>query len=225
MRDGLRDLSLLLECVRKEGITITLSERDGFSYDPNIKTITIPYSINITESNNVHMLAHEFGHYIALQKRTKGRRKIINLARVLAGEGHFIPSVVVVFDEVEAWLKGYKFCTGVGISTKGYVLHSLKPLGSYIDPLITHVFKIFKHIISFYAIAFAATKTLKISSEKDIPHFLPPSLQSDIASFWGQLQSNELDYKFTLALFFVIFIVYMAGRAMRFCHSLAKWIG
>lgn len=214
------DVSVILEKIRKEKINIELEGKDNFSFKiaNNKLFITIPYSIDLSESKTTHILAHEFGHYL-FYKRYKRLSSFFGINRRVANKLHLIPSCLLLAEEIDAWVRGFLFCKSNQIRTRGYLLTSIKSISTYLKPIIFILFRIIKHIISLFAISFAITKTLKISSVSDVPPSAPPFIKEQMIQFWKMLDGIHLDGRFTEGLFIMLLIFYFAGCTYRLLYS------
>ncbi|PQP80285.1 hypothetical protein C0Q44_28135 [Paenibacillus sp. PCH8] len=221
MNGEMNDVSVMLQHIRNEKINIELSQKEGFSFNPNKKSINMPYSVDLGKPESVHILAHEFGHYLQ-RNRYSSLTYPASVMRGMANKGHLVPSCYIFLEEIDAWVRGFALCKRIGVSTKGYLGSVLKPLGSYLKPIYRNVFITIKKVISLYLISFTITKILKISSEKDIPPNLPTFLKDDMLLFWSEIQNYTLDAHFTLAIFNVLIIIYFFGRILRFLKSLME---
>ncbi|TVX85562.1 hypothetical protein FPZ44_24715 [Paenibacillus agilis] len=129
----------LLDVIQKEGINLKVSAihsmTGSFSLiinSNNAPTIYLPSEATNVTNDYAHSLSHELGHWLYIKKMSLAGRKLHLLRRQKWKNGEYRYFLFIWWDEIMAWVIGYKVCKHLGLSTDGFEETAWKAFRTYL---------------------------------------------------------------------------------------------
>lgn len=72
--------------------------------------ITVPKHKNLRPEEHLFAIAHELGNIILWRKWSYSMNHWTRVSRSMMNQGHLIGILLVLLEEISAWIEGYKTC-------------------------------------------------------------------------------------------------------------------
>ncbi|MEK5209363.1 hypothetical protein [Psychrobacillus sp. FSL H8-0510] len=204
-------MNKVIERISRDGILLQKHYSDSYQYGYHAdkQMITYPALDNLQNPQNVFTLAHELGHHYQGQQGNSFFRIFSNLGRMKHLLG-VICFVFVLWEEVQAWLIGWKICKEEHINTQGFWEIAIKSVLTYLKFFFIQLLGVGKAIVSLYIAIVFSIKFLLVSEELNLtqPQWLLDARGSLVSSSksYGEVVSETFfivltTWVFTMLMF------------------------
>ncbi|MET1174369.1 hypothetical protein [Paenibacillus amylolyticus] len=172
--------------------------------------ITFPKHNNFLPEEHLFALAHELGHIILWRKWSNSMNHWTRVSRSMMNQGHLIGILMVLVEEICAWIEGYKACKENEIETTHFITQSIYSLGTYVMFIPRTIYKLAKQVLGIYLGAFFFVKVASMH-----PH---------MQSYFELSGVFTVDFKWVMPLFQYLIIVFFIALFLKQSFHLIRSI-
>lgn len=172
--------------------------------------ITFPKHKDLRPEEHLFALAHELGHIILWRKRSNSMNQWTRVSRSMMNQGHLIGILLVIAEEICAWIEGYNVCKENEIETTHFITQSIYSLVTYVMFIPRVIYKLAKQVLGIYLGAFFFVKVA--------------SMHPQIQSYFELSGVFTVDFKWVMPLFQYLIIVFFIGLFLKQSYHLIRAI-
>ncbi|MCZ1267401.1 MULTISPECIES: hypothetical protein [Paenibacillus] len=172
--------------------------------------ITVPKHKNLRPEEHLFAIAHELGHIILRRKWSNSMNYWTRVSRSMMNQGHLIGILLVLVEELYAWIEAFKTCKENEIDTTHFISQSIYSLTTYFMFIPRTIYKLAKQVLGIYLGAFFFVKVA--------------SMHPQMQSYFELFGVFNVDFKWVMPLFQYLITVFLIGLFLKQSYHLIRSI-